>query len=282
MKTASIISVLLGGLLLSSLLAAPATLKVASYNVRTNTSRDLPDNGWNKRAARCVELLKAEKFDIFGTQEAQQCHIKTITSIGYKVIGRPRDNTKNSEYSTIFYDPEVLELQKTETFWLSETPNVPGSRSWRSACTRICTVGFFTHKASGKKFVFVNTHLDHKSQLARENGVKLIIDYLKKLAPDCPCILTGDFNARPDNKIYKTVTDFMADARNVAEKVLPGPRQTFHGYQADPAKRKMTVPIDYIFVNKNAVKVKSFKAVDDFKNGFASSDHFPVVAEVTL
>ena len=282
MKTASIISVLLGGLLLSSLQAAPATLKVASCNLRTNTKRDQPNNGWNKRASRCLELLKAEKFDIFGSQETQKAHIKTITSIGYKAIGQPRDNTKNSEYSAIFYDPEVLELQKTETFWLSETPAVPGSKSWDTACPRICTVGYFTHKASGKKFIFVNTHLDHKSVPARENGVKLIISYLKKFTPDQPYFLTGDFNARPDSSVYKTVSTFMADARNVSETVLPGPKQTFHAYQADPAKRKMTVPIDYIFVNKNAVKVKSFKVIDDFKNGFASSDHFPVVAEIEL
>lgn len=282
MKIASIIAVLLGGLLLTSLWAAPVKLKVASYNVRTNSTRDLPNNSWEKRAPRCLELLKAEKFDIFGTQEAQTPHIKTITSIGYKVIGQPRDITKNSEYSAIFYDPEVLELQKTETFWLSETPTVSGSKSWNTACPRIFTVGYFTHKASGKKFVFVNTHLDHKSQAARENGVKMIIDYLKKIAPGCPCILTGDFNAKPNNNVYEIVTTFMADARHISEKILPGANQTFHDYQADPAKRRSSAPIDYIFVKKNAVKVKTFQVIDDFKNGFASSDHFPVVAEVTL
>lgn len=282
MKTASIISLLLGGLFFSGLQAAPAALKVASYNLRMDSRRDLPLNGWKQRAPRCLELLKTEKFDIFGSQETQKPHIKTITAIGYKAIGLPRDNSKAPEHSTIFYNPETLELQKTETFWLSETPAVPGSKSWNTACPRICTVGYFTHKASGKKFIFVNTHLDHKSIPARENGVKLIISYLKKFKLDQPYILTGDFNARPDSDVYKTVSAFMADARNVAEKVLPGPKQTFHAYQADPAKRRMTLPIDYIFVNNSAVKVKSFKVIDDFKNGLSSSDHFPVVAEVTL
>lgn len=257
-------------------------LKVASYNLRLNTSRDLPVNRWKARAPRCLELLKTEKFDIFGTQEAQKCHIETITSIGYKVIGLPRDNSKAPEHSTIFYNPETLELQKTETFWLSETPDVPGSRSWNTACPRICTIGYFTHKASGKKFVFVNTHLDHRSQPARKNGIKLIMTYLRKFKLDYPYILTGDFNARPDSDVYKEIAGFMADARTIAETILPSPKQTFHAYQADPAKRRMSLPIDYIFVNNVAVKVKSFQVIDDFKNGLASSDHFPVTATIVL
>ncbi len=277
MKKVFIISTALLALALS---AAPVMLKVGSYNLRTNVPRDLPHNGWKSRAPRCIAFLKSAKFDIFGTQEVQKCHIKTITSIGYKAIGQPRDDKENSEYSAIFYDPEILELNKTETFWLSETPDVPGSRSWNSAYPRICTVGYFTHKASGKNFLFVNTHLDHKSQLARENAIRMIISYLKKFKKDHPYILTGDFNARPDSEVYKEISGFMADARTVSEKVLPGPNQTFHGYQADPAKRRMNMPIDYIFVNDVAVKVKTFQVIDDFKNGFASSDHFPVAATV--
>lgn len=279
MKNLSVFTITL---LFLSLTAAPAELKVGSYNLRTNVPRDLPFNGWKQRAPRCLEVLKAEKFDIFGTQETQKCHIDTITSIGYKAIGLPRENKNNAEYSTIFYNPEILELEKTETFWLSETPDVTGSKSWNTACPRICTVGYFTHKASGKKFIYVNTHLDHKSRLAREKGIELIIKYLKKFKLDYPYILTGDFNARPDSEVYKKISGFMSDARHISEKTLPGAKQTYHAYRADPAKRRMSVPIDYIFVNDNAVKVKTFQVIDDFKNGFASSDHFPVAATIVL
>ena len=275
-------SVFAAALLFLSLTAAPVMLKVGSYNLRTDTKRDLPLNGWEQRAPRCLELLKAEKFDIFGGQEVQKCHIDQITAIGYKAIGLPRDNSKKAEHSTIFYNPEVLELQKTETFWLSETPNVPGSKSWNTACPRICTIGYFTHKASGKIFILVNTHLDHKSKLARENGIELIIKHLSKFKKDHPYILTGDFNARPDSEVYKKISGFMSDARHISEKTLPGAKQTFHAYQADPAKRRLSVPIDYIFVNDVAVKVKSFQVIDDFRNGFASSDHFPLSAIVVL
>ena len=274
--------VIVSTLLLLSLSAAPVMLKVGSFNLRLNSSSDLPHNGWKQRAPRCLELLKAEKFDIFGTQETQKCHIDVITSLGYKAIGQPREKRKNAEHSAIFYDPEVLELNRTVTFWLSETPEVVGSKSWNTACPRICTIGFFTHKASGRIFIYVNTHLDHKSSLAREKGIELIIKYLRKFKLDYPYILTGDFNARPDSEVYKKISGFMADARIVSEKILPSANQTYHGYKADPAKRRMNMPIDYIFVNGHAVKVKTFQVVDDFKNGLSSSDHFPVTATIVL
>ena len=157
--------------------AAPTELKIATYNLRRSGS--LPHDRWENRAGRCLEVLAAEKFDIFGSQETQTFHIKTITGAGYKAIGEVRDENPNSEYSAIFYNPETLELKEHKTFWLSETPDVPYSRSWETACTRICTWGIFKHKESGKVFAFVNTHLDHRSLMAKNNGMKLI---LKKLS----------------------------------------------------------------------------------------------------
>ena len=263
----------------SSQLTAAAELKVATYNLRR--SGTLPHDRWANRAARCLELLKAEKFDIFGSQETQKFHIKTITGAGYKVIGEPRDTNPNPEYSCIFYNPETVEMLSHKTFWLSETPDVPGSKSWKTACPRICTWGIFKHKASGKIFAFVNTHLDHRSLKARENGIKLILKTLSRFK-DMPVMFTGDFNSKPDSNVYKITAAELDDARHITEKLIPGPDGTFHGYKADPATWRGKFPIDYIFVNKATVKVKSFQVINDFKNGRSSSDHFPVAATIVL
>lgn len=260
--------------------AAPTELRIASYNLRR--SGQLPHDQWSNRAPRCLELLKTEKFDIFGTQEVQKCHIDSIISAGYKVIGEPRDSRPSPEYSTIFYNPETVEMLSHKTFWLSETPDIPGSRSWETACPRICTFGTFKHKASGRIFVFYNTHLDHKSLLARENGMKLVLEKIATYKGDMPIILTGDFNSKPDSRVYKITADRLADARHIAKKVLPGPDGTFHGYKADPASWRGKSPIDYIFVNDRAVKVKTFQVINDFKDGVSSSDHFPVAATIVL
>ena len=262
------------------LTAAPLQLKIASYNLRTNA--DKAPNNWESRAPRAAAVIQQEKLDIFGTQEVQKWHIQSLTALGYKVIGEAREYTPRAEHSAIFYNPESLELLNTRTFWLSETPNVPASRSWNTACPRICTYGIFKHKATGKIFLFANTHLDHRSADAKLNGAKLIIKELSQFPKDMPLILTGDFNSRPTAEPIKTVSSFLTDARSIAEKVQPGPNGTFNGYKPDWAYQPGRAPIDYIFVNANAVKVKTFQVVDDFKNGLSSSDHFPVVATIVL
>lgn len=263
-----------------TLFAQPAELKVGSYNMRCNA--DKAPNDWKSRAPRAVAVIKAEKFDIFGTQEVQQCHIDTLLAAGYKFIGKPRDKRRNPEYSAIFYNSDTVELIKSETFWLSDTPQVFASKSWGNYYPRICTVGFFRHKVSGREFIFANTHLDHRSAKAQIKGMELIVKRLADIENSIPCILTGDFNSRPDSAPLKSISAFMIDARNAAKNVLPGPEQTFHAYQPDAAKRRQQVPIDYIFVNANAVEVKTFQVIDDFKDGLASSDHFPLAAEIVF
>ena len=262
------------------LTAAPLQLKIATYNLRTNA--DKSPNDWASRAPRAAAVIRQEKLDIFGTQEVQRWHIESLTALGYKVTGEGREYTPKAEYSAIFYNPESLELLNTRTFWLSTTPNVPASRSWNTACPRICTYGIFKHKATGKIFVFANTHLDHRSADAKINGMKLIIRELSQFSKDMPMILTGDFNSRPSGEPVKAVSSFLTDARSIAEKLLPGPNGTFNGYKPDFAYKPGKVPIDYIFVNSNTVKVKTFQVIDDFKNGLSSSDHFPVAATVIL
>ena len=275
-----LLKILLSFLPILHLAAAPDELKIASFNLRRSGS--LKHDAWATRAPHCLKFLKKEKFDIFGAQEAQKCHIDSITAAGYKVIGEPRDENPNPEYSCIFYNPETVEMLSHKTFWLSETPEVAGSRSWKTAYPRICTFGTFKHKASGKTFVFYNTHLDHRSLMAKENGIKLILEKLAIYKRDMPFILTGDFNSIPNSNVYKLAAEKLSDARYVAEKTLPGPDGTFHGYKSDPAAWRGKRPIDYIFVNERAVKVKTFQVINDFKKKRSSSDHFPVVATITL
>ncbi len=54
---------------------------------------------------------------------------------------------------------------------------------------------------------------------------------------------------------------------------------TYHGYSDLVEKAK---PIDYIFVNGYISEVKSYKVDTEKLNGIYSSDHHPVIAEITL
>ena len=66
----------------------------------------------------------------------------------YVGVGRD-DGATRGEYSPIFYNTEVHELISWRCFWLSETPDRPG-KGWDAASVRICTVGRFGFKGSGK------------------------------------------------------------------------------------------------------------------------------------
>ena len=255
-----------------------AVFSAASFNIRI--PRDKAPNDWKTRRVRLLSLLKEQKFDIFGVQEAVTLQIKDIKAHGYAMIGCGRDTRRGGEYSAVFYDPNRFTCLESNTFWLSQTPDVPGSMSWKTACPRICTYGLFVDKLSGKKFIFANTHLDHRSQEARERGCRLIFHKLWPLSQKYPLILTGDFNSKPDSVQIVFAGTLFRDARLVAKKRLPGPEMTFHGYKPRTPKR-MRVPIDYIFVNKR-VNVHTFQVIDDEKNGLHTSDHYPLKAVVSL
>lgn len=255
-------------------------LKAGSYNLRY-LGKDVAPNDWPNRGPRVVALLKREKFDIFGAQEAMVPQIATIESEnGYRCIGRGREAGGGGEYSCIFYDPERFDCLKENTFWLSETPEAPGSRSWGSACARICTYGLFRDRRNGREFLFANTHLDHISPEARENGIALILERLKPYLRRYPAILTGDFNSFPGDKPVLLASEKLRDARLRAE-LAAGPSGTFHGYESDPARRKYSEPIDYLLVTPE-IRVRSFRVIEDFQGGLASSDHFPLAAELEI
>ena len=255
-------------------------LKAGSYNLRY-LGKDTAPNDWPNRGPRVVALLKREKFDIFGAQEAMAPQIATIESEnGYRCIGRGREAGGGGEYSCIFYDPERFDCLKENTFWLSETPEAPGSRSWGSACARICTCGLFRDRRNGREFLFVNTHLDHISPEARENGIVLILERLKPYFRRYPVILTGDFNSFPGDKPALLTGEKLCDARLRAE-LAAGPAGTYHGYEPDPVRRKYSKPIDYLWVTPE-IRVRSFRVIDDFQDGLASSDHFPLAAELEI
>jgi endonuclease/exonuclease/phosphatase family metal-dependent hydrolase len=93
------------------------------------------------------------------------------------------------------------------TFWLSETPDVVGSKGWDAKYPRICTWGQFKDLKSGKKFWMFNLHLDHKGVEARRQSCHLVLEKVKQMCGKQPFILMGDFNVDQTNEIYNILAD---------------------------------------------------------------------------
>lgn len=268
------------GLLFASSLVFSQDLKVMTYNIRLSVDSD-KENSWNNRKQETMALMSYYHPDYFGVQEAvpqQMTDIKT-TLTDYDYVGVGRDDGKNQgEYSAIFYDINKLEVTKSGTFWLSETPEKP-SKGWDAAYNRVCTYAFFKIKKTGKQFLAMNLHFDHVGDVARVNSAKLILEKIKKLNPkNVPLTLTGDFNLTDDSEPIKIISKSLDNVFYHSKKTHYGPKGTFTGFDIN------TIPqdrIDYIFVK--GFEVLSNRTINDRReNLLYPSDHFPILAEINF
>jgi len=187
-------------------------------------------------------------------------------------VGR-EDGIADGEFAPIFFDRSQFQLVSTQTFWLSETPDVPGSKSWATACTRICTSAELRDR-DGKELAVLNLHLDHESELAREQGVALVLSRVKAR----PTILMGDFNAKPSDWAIRQIADRgLVDTHLRLHPEAPN-AGTFHNF--DPVAH-LGDRIDYIFTTGD-IRVLSSEIVRDQRDGRYPSDHFPVGATISL
>ncbi len=254
-----------------------SSFAAATFNLRYPVDEAPLD--WESRAVRARNIIRANRFDIVGVQEPWKKQIDLmLRGTNYRYIGGGRDDFKDKgEHSAIVYDSERFEVLDSGTFGLSEQPETPGVCSWGSGCPRIATWGLFLDRRSGRRFLFYNTHLDHASDPARQNGVRLLATHAARQAPGTPRIVTGDFNATPDSPTYAIAVSLLRDAATVSETGHTGPMGTFHGY----GKHVRTAPIDYIFVS-DGIEVKSHRTVSSMIDGEYASDHDPVVAELRI
>ena len=268
---------------------ADSEVRIMSFNIRFETPQDGIHN-WSLRRAYVAEVIELWYPLVLGLQEVlhgqlQYLAEKLAHSYSYVGVGRD-DGHRAGEYSPIFFNYKKVNLLDSGTFWLSETPWSVGSRSWDSACVRICTWAKLQLKDSQNSmpfFVF-NTHLDHRSQKARVEGLKLIVNLFHAWTRFYPGCIIGDMNELPEEPAIVNTLDpskafpaHLKNAQMASESPASGPKFTFNNWDS----RTDTYWIDYIFVKPN-MKVKSFEVVEHSGEGQPISDHFPIVADLLL
>jgi endonuclease/exonuclease/phosphatase family metal-dependent hydrolase len=256
-------------------------MNVISFNIRYNTPND-GINAWPNRIEMVSGLLKYHEPDIFGFQEALIGQIEDIqkTMPDYEWFGVGRDDGKTvGEFTPVFFNKKKFILIESGTFWLSETPEKP-SKSWDSSMNRIATWGKFKSKVTGKQFLFINTHFDHRGNEARKQSAFVIRDKINEISSNSglPVILTGDFNLYPESEPIGLIKTFMKDSREISETPPYGPIGTFNSFDWDaPMERR----IDYIFI-QGGIKVLKYAVISDSKEQRWPSDHLPVFVKVQL
>lgn len=262
---------------------ADEPVRVMTFNIRYDNPADSLDN-WAYRKDRAAKAIRFYDADIVGTQEVLHNQLEDLRQRlpGYEVIGVGREDGKEKgEYSALWYRTDRFTAQDSGWFWLSETPEVAGSKGWDGACERIATWARLQDKLTGQELFVLNTHLDHVGVEARREGVKLVLDKVQELGGDLPVIVTGDFNAEPESGVIKQVTDaadpeHLTDARTVAALVY-GPDWTFHDFGRVPMEQRQR--IDYVFV-KNGLEVLKYGILAEAEGDAWLSDHAAVLVSV--
>ena len=252
-------------------------INIMTYNIRLDTEAD-GINMWDNRKEGIVSLIKEESVDILGIQEGLPSQIEYLSKEldGYSMIGEGRDGGNNGEYSAIYYRNKKMSLIQTETFWLSETPEMP-SIGWDAAINRIVTLGIFKIKKSKKELIVYNTHFDHIGKIAREKSVGVILNHIKENDfQNRPLIVMGDFNLSPED----LPIELLSKELNDSFKLFPvkNPVGTFNGFDLDS---KLLDRIDYIFT-KN-IKITNYKHLNKkLSSGLWPSDHLPILISMFL
>jgi endonuclease/exonuclease/phosphatase family metal-dependent hydrolase len=270
---------------ISSQIHAQKHLNIMTFNVRYSTLRDSA-NAWLYRKDNAAAQVLFHETHILGVQEALHEQIVDLRDRipRFKYVGVGRDDGKTQgEYSAIFYDTTRLTVLESHTFWLSETPSVAGSKSWDAAITRIVTWAKMKDRLTKKTFFVFNTHFDHIGKVARRESAKMILEQVTKIAGASQAIITGDFNAQPDDEPIKVLVDptnplKLLDTKTLSATGHYGPMGTFNGFQS---KETSDQPIDYIFTLKK-IPVLQHATLSQTWGGLFSSDHFPVFARVLL
>jgi len=261
------------------------SVKVMTFNIRYDNPGDSV-NVWQNRASQVCGFVNDEKPDLLGMQEVllQQYMVLDSALADYTSVGVGRDDgAKGGEMNPVFFRKERFDMVRTITFWLSDTPEIPGSMGWGASLPRIVTWMELVDKITHVHFFFFNTHFAHDSDSARIKSSEILLQEVEKITDGSPFIISGDFNMLPSSKGYSILTGpaesvpALTDSYTVSEKRPWGPSFTFNGFSDNPG----TGRIDYIFV-KNGLKVLDHRTLIRKEHGVFISDHWPVEATVSI
>ena len=147
----------------------PAT--VMTFNIRYDNPADGLDN-WKHRRDAVARLIEEGKADVVGLQEVLASQLDDLKERlpEYEFLGAGRDDGKRKgEFSPLLVCEGSYKIGESGTFWLSESPETPGSKGW-DACglPRVCTWARLEGVADRRSLLAACTHFDHREPRKHE------------------------------------------------------------------------------------------------------------------
>ncbi len=263
----------------------PLIVKAMTFNIRMSRANDGPDQ-WDYRKQAVAEVIRLFAGDFVGIQEAWPEQVAYLRSQlpEYGILARTRDdNPEWGEAVPLLWRRQRWQVDPQEhgTFWFSDTPDVPGSKTFGNALPRIATWGRFVEADSGRGVDVYNTHFSHVSDLARAQSAAMLARRIAERGQTKPVIVLGDLNADESSEPIQHLTGQTADApvrlvdtfRAVhPDATLVG---TFHGYHGMRSGPK----VDFVLATADATVLEA-QIVYQQRDGRYPSDHYPVTATI--
>jgi endonuclease/exonuclease/phosphatase family metal-dependent hydrolase len=262
-------------------LCDPAQLTVVSFNIRNGVACD-GRHSWPLRRRATAQTIARLDADLLGLQEVYAFQEKYLVRRlqGYMATGAGRNTGGGGEHCTVLYRQARLRLETSRTRWLSDAPDVPGSRSWGNPLPRVATLCRFLVEASGRRFGLADLHLDGASAASRERAAEALVSWLE---PGLPWLVVGDFNEAPTGPAVRCfvaagLRDLVAEQQRASHAPDAADREaTEHGYGRIAAGRR----IDYVLASEEWRLERAWVA-RGLTGGRYPSDHWPVAARVSL
>lgn len=249
-------------------------LKIISANIRYENAHD-GVHAWENRLPLLQIIFTEFHPDILATQEGKEKQIKSLAqTLPMKLVTDHREWIEDRMYPCLYVNEEQIKVQASGDIWLSETPLISGSVSFKSAFPRLCTWMRITHLVNNLDYIVVNTHLDHVLEETRLEQIKVLIREIQSFNKDnLPLILMGDFNDSPESLIRKTILDEFDLKDPWIEESIPE-ETSHHSFQGEKASG---FRIDWILVPQ-AFAVQEIRLEKKSFNNIFPSDHYPLLA----
>lgn len=254
-------------------------MRVMTFNIRFETEED-GSNGWVYRRELVTELIHKYEPSILGTQEGMIQQLKYVQDElpEYQMYAPHRVSDAMDQYPTLYFRKNQLDVLEGDEFWLSKTPRSHRSKDWDSAFPRMMSCARVRSKGFANSIWVAVTHLDHMGETARYEQAKIITRWLSDL--NCPVILMGDFNDRPDSDVHRLLASpntGLKDTWQLLGNEEGASSFTHHDFHGAPRKTRM----DWILVTPEFRTTRA-EIVRDHRGESYPSDHFPYMVDMEL
>lgn len=257
------------------------TYTIATFNLKNDMPLTRRSLRWTTRKTSVLQCINAMNADILGVQEATDEMLMAVDTLQhvYHKVGVPRNRRpkSTSERTDIFYKKDKFTCLHSETFWLSGTPNKPGSKTLLSPFPRICTYAKLQDNSTKVVLHVFNTHLCHLLPYTRNKTMKILLNQMSAYNLDDNIILLGDLNTTSDSTTVQQLLNF----QTISLKSVYHPEQKMNTmHYGHGLLKPNNLPIDYIFVSDNFIVHDTKIIIETFEDRYPS-DHFPVVTTIT-